>query len=162
MTRGARSCTSATSRLKYEKTPILNSSEHLPSSQIEFSKLTILHIEYNVFMDTKGWTFSLDLEDNHAVIMSSSKHIQSGMRGNNPKTVILVAEGLQASALLHIPKNKSAKLHGKRPTKLGYSCLHCWKESIQPLGGTKRKRHCCSDHDTNQLPRLCFRCNATI
>ena len=48
-------------------------------------------------------TLSLQLEDDHAGVVARGKQVEGGMAGNDPETVVLTPEGVQAVALAHVP-----------------------------------------------------------
>ncbi len=45
----------------------------------------------------------LQLEDDHAGVVSRGKQVQGGMAGNHPEAVVLAAEGVQTVPLAHVP-----------------------------------------------------------
>ena len=50
-------------------------------------------------MNSVGWSFSLQLVNDHTTIMSGSEDIEAGMRRHDPKSVMFTTECLNTSSV---------------------------------------------------------------
>ena len=50
-------------------------------------------------MNSVGWSFSLQLVDDHTTIMSGSKDIEAGVGSHDPKSVMFSPECLNAGSV---------------------------------------------------------------
>lgn len=65
--------------------------------------LLVYEIELSVLRHGRCGTFTLELEDHHAIIMARGKEVNLGVRSDDPEPIILSFERLDASPLVQIP-----------------------------------------------------------
>lgn len=57
---------------------------------VKSSQLAVFDIKDKIIVNTWGRSFSLDLKDDHAVVMTSCEHIQGWMCWQHPETIVVV------------------------------------------------------------------------
>ena len=50
-------------------------------------------------------SLALQLEDDHTGVVAGREEVEGGVAGDDPETVVLPAEGVQAVALAHVPNS---------------------------------------------------------
>jgi hypothetical protein len=71
--------------------------------EVQFPEVALLNIVEQVARQRMRGPLALQLEDDHAGIVTRGKQVEAGMPGDDPEAVVLAAKCVEAIALAHVP-----------------------------------------------------------
>ena len=73
--------------------------------EVQLPKHLLLHIVENVRVHGVGGSLALELEDDHAAVVTGGKHVEGRVGCHHPESVMLTSEGLHTSPVNKILEN---------------------------------------------------------